>query len=57
MSPAESAKIRQIKIHSIPDISRPHYTKLIACLNNRRLPESGRSHQKLSSMDIGYGIN
>lgn len=26
----------------MPEFSRPHYTKLIACLNNRRLPEADR---------------
>ncbi|MDB9314755.1 Bpu10I family restriction endonuclease [Spirulina sp. CS-785/01] len=26
----------------MPELSRPHYTKLIACLNNRRLPENDR---------------
>jgi hypothetical protein len=28
--------------HSMPEFSRPHYTKLTACLNNRRLPEAER---------------
>lgn len=44
----------------MPDISQPHYTKLIACLNNRRLPESDRErleeairkyHQWISDME------
>ncbi|WP_354635274.1 Bpu10I family restriction endonuclease [Planktothricoides raciborskii] len=44
----------------MPEISRPHYTKLIACLNNRRLPESDRErleeairkyHQWISDME------
>ncbi|HAG85524.1 MAG TPA: Bpu10I family restriction endonuclease [Cyanobacteria bacterium UBA12227] len=26
----------------MPEFSRPHYTKLIACLNNRRLPEADK---------------
>ncbi len=44
----------------MPEISRPHYTKLIACLNNRRLPECDRErleeaikkyHQWISDME------
>lgn len=27
---------------SMPEFSRPHYTKLTACLNNRRLPEADK---------------
>lgn len=27
---------------SMPELSRPHYSKLAACLNNRRLPESDK---------------
>ena len=30
------------KVQSMPELSRPHYTKLNACLKNRRLPESDR---------------
>ena len=30
------------KVQSMPELSRPHYTKLTACLNNRRLPEADK---------------
>ena len=29
-------------VQSMPELSRPHYTKLTACLNNRRLPEADK---------------
>jgi len=44
----------------MPEFSRPHYTKLTACLHNRRLPESDRErleeamrqyHQWISAME------
>lgn len=44
----------------MPETFKPHYTKLIACLNNRRLPESDRErleeaikkyHQWISDME------
>jgi hypothetical protein len=30
------------KVQSMPELSRPHYTKLTACLKNPRLPEADR---------------
>lgn len=36
----------------MPDLSRPHYTKLMACLNNPRLPEPDK--EKLEEAIIKY---
>ncbi|MEH2280549.1 MAG: Bpu10I family restriction endonuclease [Nostoc sp.] len=33
-------------VQPMPELSRPHYTKLTACLNNRRLPEADKERVK-----------
>ncbi|HEY9691728.1 MAG TPA: Bpu10I family restriction endonuclease [Oculatellaceae cyanobacterium] len=41
--PVQLASLQYPQIaQSMPELSRPHYTKLTACLNNRRLPEADK---------------
>lgn len=41
--PAQLASLKYSQpVQSMPELSRPHYTKLTACLNNRRLPEADK---------------
>ena len=44
--PSQTAQLASPKssqsFQFMPEFSRPHYTKLIACLNNRRLPEADK---------------
>ncbi|WP_199330434.1 Bpu10I family restriction endonuclease [Microcoleus sp. FACHB-68] len=39
-------------VQSMPELSRPHYTKLTACLSNRRLPEADK--ERLEEAVIKY---
>ena len=40
--PTQLASITLASTQSMPELSRPHYQKLTACLNNPRLPQSDR---------------